>query len=176
MGELKLVPLHVVTSLLPSAVTLLNHQWPRSESSRLASLSHSCDDLPTHFAFVSTELTNVVGFASLCRVADPLSQSILIENVIIENQSRSKGYGKRLMEATEAYAKKMGFNLAYLSTTDKESFYSRLGYQICDPVTVISANSSLMSEDRLTGLMHLFGGSRKVVLQEKAVIWMKKCL
>eukprot|EP00026_Physarum_polycephalum_P014182 Phypoly_transcript_14668.p1 GENE.Phypoly_transcript_14668~~Phypoly_transcript_14668.p1 ORF type:complete len:322 (+),score=53.42 Phypoly_transcript_14668:35-967(+) len=119
--------------------------------------------------------TILFGCSSLAKVVDPtISNSVLIENVLVDPEKRAKGYGRTLMEKTESVAVKLGYTTAYLSTTDKEQFYAHLGYELCDPVTTGSGAETLLSADRMSGIMHLFGSS--AMKKGPKVVWMKKSL
>eukprot|EP01112_Ceratiomyxa_fruticulosa_P010481 TRINITY_DN2778_c0_g3_i2.p1 TRINITY_DN2778_c0_g3~~TRINITY_DN2778_c0_g3_i2.p1 ORF type:complete len:126 (-),score=29.62 TRINITY_DN2778_c0_g3_i2:275-652(-) len=52
-----------------------------------------------------------------------------------------------------------GFTRSYLSTLDKQDFYSHLGYSVCAPIVFSGpASSKLLSSDRMDGILHIFGG------------------
>jgi len=135
--------------------------------SNLASLEKSNEDLPLHLALIISpqqqqeeEAPVLIGFSSLAKVVDPaLPGSVFIENVIVDPAQRSKGYGRVLMEKTEQVARKLGYTVSYLSTTDKEMFYAHVGYEVCPPVTTGLGTPTLLSADRMNGIMHLFGNS-----------------
>lgn len=70
--------------------------------------------------------------------------------VIINPTNRGKGYGKLLMDACEKLAKQLGFSTAVLSTHDKQEFYRKLGYEICDPVSHYGAGLTANKPGLLT--------------------------
>lgn len=50
---------------------------------------------------------------------------------------RGQGFGKMIMQEAEKYCKyTLKLHEVYLSTTDKEDFYSKLGYEFCEPVSI----------------------------------------
>ncbi len=50
--------------------------------------------------------------------------------------------GKKLMEGCEELAVLLGFSSATLSTHDKQEFYHKLGYKVCQPVCHYGMNLS----------------------------------
>lgn len=50
---------------------------------------------------------------------------------------RGQGIGSYLMSEAEKYCKySLKLDEIYLSTTDKEAFYKKLGYEPCEPVSI----------------------------------------
>ncbi|XP_071963751.1 N-alpha-acetyltransferase 80-like isoform X2 [Antedon mediterranea] len=139
-------------SLVESCVELLNSEWPRSHSARLHSLKKSNDSLPVCFALVEvdvcTQSSSTVGHSRIIKVMGQ-PDSVLIESVVVPKCRRGEGIGRILMELTETCCKKLGFTTIYLSTKDKERFYSHLGYSVCNPVNTIGAQmqSNLGTDD-----------------------------
>ena len=62
--------------------------------------------------------------------------------MVINPENRGKGLGKQLMEGCERLAVQLGFTAAFLSTHDKQEFYQKLGYEICQPVCHYGTNPS----------------------------------
>jgi predicted N-acetyltransferase YhbS len=57
--------------------------------------------------------------------------------VVVWKNLRGRGIGRYLMKEAEKYCKyTLKLHEIYLSTTDKEEFYKKLGYEHCDPVTI----------------------------------------
>ncbi|ELV10416.1 N-alpha-acetyltransferase 80 [Tupaia chinensis] len=75
----------------------------------------------------------VVGHARLSRVLDQ-PQSLLVETVVVARALRGRGFGRRLMEGLEVFARARGFRRLHLTTHDQLHFYSHLGYQLGEPV------------------------------------------
>jgi hypothetical protein len=75
----------------------------------------------------------VVGHARLSRVLDR-PQSLLVETVVVARALRGRGFGRRLMEGLEVFARARGFRRLHLTTHDQLHFYTHLGYQLGEPV------------------------------------------
>ncbi|XP_068107660.1 N-alpha-acetyltransferase 80 [Hyperolius riggenbachi] len=141
--SLVLVPLHHRPDLITSCAELLNQTWRRSLGARIHSLERSCDDFPMCLALVGAQEGSAVGHVRLCRVIG-LTDSLFVESVVVSAEIRGKGYGRKLMEATERYAKKRGFRHLYLTTHDKQDFYYHLGYRLTEPVQNMGTLSILL--------------------------------
>nr|XP_027789511.1 N-alpha-acetyltransferase 80 [Marmota flaviventris]XP_027789512.1 N-alpha-acetyltransferase 80 [Marmota flaviventris]XP_027789513.1 N-alpha-acetyltransferase 80 [Marmota flaviventris] len=138
LAELTLEPVHCRPELLDACADLINDQWPRSRASRLHSLGQSSDAFPLCLMLLSPGLTPeaapiVVGHARLSRVLD-LPQSLLVETVVVARAFRGRGFGRRLMEGLEVFARTRGFRRLHLTTHDQLYFYAHLGYQLGEPV------------------------------------------
>ncbi|XP_052493532.1 LOW QUALITY PROTEIN: N-alpha-acetyltransferase 80, partial [Budorcas taxicolor] len=136
--ELTLEPVHCRPELLDACADLINEQWPRSRASRLHSLGQSSDAFPLCLMLLSPRPTPeaapiVVGHARLSRVLDR-PQSLLVETVVVARALRGRGFGRRLMEGLEAFARARGFRRLHLTTHDQLHFYAHLGYQLGEPV------------------------------------------
>lgn len=59
--------------------------------------------------------------------------------VVVHPSYRGMGLGKLLMDACEQLAIRLKFLSAVLSTHDKQGFYEKLGYVLCDPVSLHGA-------------------------------------
>ncbi|KAF2344858.1 GNAT domain [Trinorchestia longiramus] len=129
----ELIPLHHAEEYFERSFQLLNHQWPRLASVRMGMLRLSRDSLPTSLVLVEDH--KVIGHIKIKQLFSRC-RALWIESVVIDKALRGKGYGKILMLETEKYARKMGFELAYLATYDQQGFYSRLGYEECEKVCV----------------------------------------
>uniref|UniRef100_A0A8C5PH12 N-alpha-acetyltransferase 80, NatH catalytic subunit n=1 Tax=Leptobrachium leishanense TaxID=445787 RepID=A0A8C5PH12_9ANUR len=140
---LVLVPLHLRPDLFSSCAELLNQTWRRSLGARIHSLERSSDDFPVCLALVENPGGPVLGHVRLCRVIG-LADSLFVESVVVSEELRGKGYGRKLMEATERYARGRGFRNMHLTTHDKQYFYSHLGYQLSEPVQNMGSLGSLV--------------------------------
>lgn len=134
---------------------ILNDEWPRSETLRLRSLNSSRDDLPMCLALVQwfdndtknekSKKPCVLGHVRLAKITSK-AESVWIESVVLHPDLRGKGFGKYLMLIIEKFAREeKGFSEAYLSTIDRQIFYSRCGYSFSDPVCAYSGNIKLPS-------------------------------
>ncbi|XP_052576083.1 N-alpha-acetyltransferase 80 [Peromyscus californicus insignis] len=137
-AELTLEPVHCRPELLSACADLINDQWPRSRASRLHSLGQSSDAFPLCLMLLSPHPTPgaspiVVGHARLSRVLDH-PHSLLVETVVVARALRGRGFGRRLMEGLEAFARARGFRRLHLTTHDQLYFYAHLGYHLGEPV------------------------------------------
>lgn len=133
-------------------------EWPRSIGARLWSLEASKDELPTCLVLTndtsdddkskndkcnnnscdSDSEKNLSVLAHLKLTPIPsIPNACFIESVVVWQSLRGRGIGSHLMRQAEDYCK-YGLKLStiYLSTTDKEDFYKRLGYEPCNPVSI----------------------------------------
>ncbi|XP_069861417.1 N-alpha-acetyltransferase 80 [Dipodomys merriami] len=138
LAELTLEPAHCRPELLDACADLINDQWPRSRASRLHSLGQSSDAFPLCLMLLSPHPSpeaapTVVGHARLSRVLDR-PQSLLVETVVVARALRGRGFGRRLMEGLEAFARARGFRRLHLTTHDQLHFYAHLGYKLGEPV------------------------------------------
>ncbi|XP_060842113.1 N-alpha-acetyltransferase 80 [Rhopalosiphum padi] len=151
MEQFEVFPLHRYKHLTKQCCAVINSEWPRSEMARLHSLEASCDTLPTSLVLAKEEekdnFKTVLGHAKITPIPS-IPDSGFIETVVIVNNHRGQGLGKYLMHKTEEYMKTLGLNAAYLSTIDKQEFYSKLGYIQCQPISIyggrLSINNSKM--------------------------------
>ncbi|XP_043833496.1 N-alpha-acetyltransferase 80 [Dromiciops gliroides] len=144
---LTLEPAHLRPELLDACADLINQEWPRSRASRLHSLGQSSDSFPLCLALLGPPpipgaLPTVLGHSRLSRVAAH-DHSLLVETVVVARALRGQGFGRRLMEATEAFARARGFRRLHLTTHDKQHFYAHLGYQLGEPVQGVAFSSPL---------------------------------
>ncbi|XP_072506730.1 N-alpha-acetyltransferase 80 [Notamacropus eugenii] len=147
LDELTLEPAHLRPELLDACADLINQEWPRSRASRLHSLGQSSDSFPLCLALLGPPptpgaLPMVLGHSRLSRVATH-DHSLLVETVVVARALRGQGFGRRLMEATEAFARARGFRQLHLTTHDKQHFYAHLGYKLGKPVQGVAFCSPL---------------------------------
>ncbi|XP_068951761.1 N-alpha-acetyltransferase 80 isoform X2 [Petaurus breviceps papuanus] len=152
---LTLEPAHLHPELLDACADLINQEWPRSRASRLHSLGQSSDSFPVCLALLGPPLApgalpTVLGHSRLSRVAAH-EHSLLVETVVVARALRGQGFGRRLMEATEAFAKARGFHQLHLTTHDKQHFYAHLGYKLGKPVQGVA-----FSSPRSAAIFHAF--------------------
>jgi len=135
--SLKVEKLHEHPELLSKCCDLLNQEWPRSRAARMHSLQKSRPDLPCSLVMTpdaSGEPPDVIGHSRLS-ILYAAPDACWIESVIVCEERRGQGLGKKIMEETETLAKSLGYKVAYLCTRDKLEFYSHIGYKQCEPVT-----------------------------------------
>ncbi|XP_072276442.1 N-alpha-acetyltransferase 80 [Pyxicephalus adspersus] len=142
-GGVILIPLHHRPDLTSSCAELLNQTWRRSLGARIHSLERSSDDFPVCLVLIGAREGPVLGHARLCRVIG-LQDSLFVESVVVSTDLRGRGFGRRLMEATERYARGRGFQKLFLTTHDKQDFYHHLGYRLTEPVQNMGTLGSLL--------------------------------
>ena len=63
-------------------------------------------------------------------------------SVVVAPCLRGQGIGTQLMQRAETHCKdSLGIQTVYLSTYDKQSFYSKLGYQVCEPISIFGTRN-----------------------------------
>ena len=148
---------------------LINEEWPRSRSSRVANLERSRDALPLSVVLLQQQQQRpqtegeeaeeevVVGHAKLSKVdegAEEDETALLVESVVVRRSLRGQGLGRKVMEGVEAEALRRGFNVLYLATTDQVPFYTRLGFVPCDhPVSSLGFNAKRINTFALGNLV-----------------------
>jgi amino-acid N-acetyltransferase len=87
----------------------------------------------------------------------------LLRSLSVEEEKRSTGTGKELVDFIEDYVQKQGVQTIYLLTTTAADFFSKRGYEIIDrnnvpdfikntsEYSVICASSSTLMKKDLTG-------------------------
>lgn len=105
---------------LPTCMVLTN---PKSFSIS----DNKSDETDTPQVLAHLKLTPIPSIPSAC----------FIESVVVWKSLRGQGIGSYVMAEAEKYCK-FGLKLSeiYLSTTDKEAFYTKLGYEPCQPVSI----------------------------------------
>ncbi|XP_025060138.1 N-acetyltransferase 6 [Alligator sinensis] len=152
---LTIVPLHQRPELMEACAELINEEWKKSKTSRIYSLQKSTDSFPLCLVLIKTQRTaegatvgkmvetQLLGHARLSRVVGQ-PESLFMETVVVSKALRGKGYGRKLMEATERYVRSRGFRRLHLTTHDKQHFYAHLGYALSEPVQSMGFMSSLV--------------------------------
>lgn len=152
--KMQLLPLHDHPELMPAVCTMLNNQWPRSDTARIMWLRGSTPTLPTSYVLVDTE-HNVLGHARVAaslRVGGTTSGiSGIVTSVIIHPEHRRKGMGRSLLSLVEACCRHR-FGRVVLWTSDQVSFYESCGYVKCSPLRVVSSAASKLDAKGLSAL------------------------
>ncbi|XP_064288576.1 N-alpha-acetyltransferase 80 isoform X1 [Passer domesticus] len=157
--ELSLVPLHQRPELLEACAKLLGEEWGKSRASRLHTLQRSSDAFPTCLLLLRGRGPSetpaaregpceLVGHVRLSRVAGR-PRDLFVESVVVARALRGQGYGRRLMEATEQWARARGFRCLHLTTHDKQHFYAHLGFVLGEPVQSVAFLSPAISSEVL---------------------------
>eukprot|EP00102_Acyrthosiphon_pisum_P023036 XP_016660246.1 PREDICTED: N-acetyltransferase 6 isoform X2 [Acyrthosiphon pisum] len=166
MERFEVFPLHRNKHLIKQCCAVINSEWPRSEMARLHSLEASCDTLPTSLVLVEKEEDNfkaVLGHSKITPIPS-IPDGGFIETVVIVNHHRGQGLGKYLMCKTEEFIKTLGLNFAYLSTIDKQEFYSKLGYIQCQPISIYGGCLSSINKSNMVSVIV---PSRKTFMKKK---------
>lgn len=171
--EYVIVPIHRRQDLVQDCCTLLNSEWPRSESARLKSLSVSCDEFPTCLILIDKN-DKVLGHCKISLISR-LRHSCFIQSgqfnirkkknrnrgiegfnfvfyilVIIDYGYRSQGLGSKLLRGAEEYVAKKGIKNVLLITKGQEVFYLKNGYKTCDPFKAYGINDVVYSTAAFT--------------------------
>ncbi|RMB99978.1 hypothetical protein DUI87_23387 [Hirundo rustica rustica] len=157
--ELSLVPLHQRPELLEACANLLGEEWGKSRASRLHTLQRSSDTFPACLLLLRSQGPSkspaaregpceLVGHARLSRVVGR-PHDLFVESVVVARALRGQGYGRRLMEATERWARARGFRCLHLTTHDKQHFYAHLGFVLGEPVQNVAFLSPAISSEVL---------------------------
>ncbi|KAK1118317.1 hypothetical protein K0M31_015022 [Melipona bicolor] len=155
--EYRIIPLHKRPDLIPDCCTLLNSEWPRSETARLKFLNVSCDEFPICLILINKE-ERVLGHCKVSLIPR-LRHSCFIQSLIIDYQRRSQGLGSRLLRGAEEHVAKKGIKNVYLITKGQELFYLKNGYKTCDPFKASGINDVVYSSAAFT----------KAKLKEKSI-------
>ncbi|CAH0756632.1 unnamed protein product [Diatraea saccharalis] len=135
IDKLSVLLLHHHPEFLRACCDLINDEWPRSETARMMSLQASCDTLPTSL-ILTNDKKDILGHCKLTPIP-AIPESCFIETVVISKQLRGKKLGSHLMRKAEDYCKNvLNLEKVYLSTKGQENFYAKLGYIICEPVSI----------------------------------------
>ncbi|CAG9565726.1 unnamed protein product [Danaus chrysippus] len=138
--DLRVLPLHKFPQYLKPCCDLINEEWPRSETARMMSLQASCDHLPTSLILINDQ-RHILGHCKLSRIPR-IPDSCFLESVVIRKSMRGKKLGTYLMGQVENYCKHvLRLKMVYLSTRGQEDFYSKLGYEICEPISIYGGST-----------------------------------
>lgn len=139
--------------LIHDTIQLINQEWPRSIGARMWSLESSKDNLPTCLVLTKSKSAtsdnksenddspSVLGHLKLTPIpSKPFA--CFIESVVVWKSLRGQGVGSYFMNEAEKYCKfNLKLEVVYLSTTDKIEFYKKLGYEICEPISIFGGPS-----------------------------------
>ncbi|XP_072304640.1 N-alpha-acetyltransferase 80 [Eucyclogobius newberryi] len=148
--ELRAVPIHHRPDLLVPCADLVNLEWKRSRAARVHSLQKSSSEFPVCLVLLQGQdrSEKLLGHSRLSRVVGK-SGSLFVESVIVSRAERGKGYGRALMQETERYAKTRGCKRLYLTTHDKQHFYTHIGFVLSTPVQNAGAMTSFVPMEML---------------------------
>ncbi|KAF5308764.1 hypothetical protein FQR65_LT17968 [Abscondita terminalis] len=133
-NNLQVIPLHKQPQYTQDCCNLINEEWKRSVTARLRSLDCSSDDLPTNLILLKD--AKLIGHCKISSIPS-IKEACFINSVVIDKNLRGKGYGKYLMLKTEDYCRNvLNLKNIYLSTKGQELFYSKLGYSLCQPISI----------------------------------------
>jgi len=107
------------------------------------SLESSKDELPTCLVLhrstankSSDQEPQVLAHLKLTPIPS-IPSACFVESVVVWKSLRGQGYGRYIMNEAERYCKfTLKLHEIYLTTTDKEDFYKKLGYEPCNPVSI----------------------------------------
>ncbi|KAK5647678.1 hypothetical protein RI129_002570 [Pyrocoelia pectoralis] len=138
--DLQVVPLHKYPQYKEECCNLINDEWKRSTTARMRSLESSCDILPTNLILLKEN--RIIGHCKLS-IVPSMKNACFVESVVIDKLLRGNGYGKHLMITAEEYCKNiLKLEVIYLSTKGQELFYSKLGYSVCQPISIYGSSIS----------------------------------
>lgn len=127
--------MHDRPELMEDCALLINAEWPRSMGARLAQLRSSSDQLPTSLLLLKNDLV-VLGHIKLTPVGSQ-PDCCFVESVVVARDCRGQGLGTLLMRHAELYCQtRLRLTCIYLSTVDQMKFYSKLGYEECEPISI----------------------------------------
>lgn len=88
----------------------------------------------THFFVIETENDVIAGILTLCIISIPSGTKALIEDVVVDESSRGKGYGEELMRYALEYAGSKGAGAVELTSRPSRvaanRLYRKLGFVI----------------------------------------------
>ncbi|KAL5283520.1 NAT6 family protein [Megaselia abdita] len=130
------VPIHEYPELMQQCCDLINSEWPRSDTARMRSLETSCDTLPVCLILTTDGLRQVIAHCKLSPIPGK-KNACFCESVVVHQNHRGQGFGRLIMKCAEDYCRLMlDLDSVYLSTTDQEGFYEKIGYEYCAPVSM----------------------------------------
>lgn len=136
-----MVPIHKYPELKDLCCDLINSEWPRNTTARMRTLDSSRDRLPTCLVLTKDDNKLVLGHLKLTAVPSD-KKSCFVESVVISKDCRGQGLGTLIMRQAEIYCKEqLRLKQVYLSTYGQEDFYSKLGYSICEPISIYGSFS-----------------------------------
>ena len=79
-----------------------------------------------------------------------------IFSVVICRSARGKGLGRIIMNGCNDVASKLGFSYLYLSTHDQQGFYTKLGYELCEPVCHFGCGTLPIPQSSVRNILEFF--------------------
>lgn len=143
---------------------MLNKEWKKSFDLRERNLRQSSDKFPYHVIFLESVKTNhrLVGHARITKVLSK-PEALYLSSVVIKEERRGQGLGKKFMQMIADHVQKMGYNTIYLRT-DLADFYVKCGYAKCDPVQEVV---NVKMEERLAQLSAAYGSDSNYSYQQR---------
>jgi GNAT superfamily N-acetyltransferase len=89
-------------------------------------------DQETNVLFVVVEETSVVGYSLLTvsRLLHAAGLAAHLQEIVVNESARGKGYGDRLIQANEHYCSRRGVSQLSASTARMGSFYNHRGFEV----------------------------------------------
>ncbi|CAJ0578504.1 unnamed protein product, partial [Mesorhabditis spiculigera] len=146
MTKPELIPLVDGQHLNLACIKLLNQEWPRSDGSREHSQKKSCRASPPmsllYILKNEAGAEELVGHVRICKLPNR-EKACWVESLIVSQEKRGTGLGRALMDDTELFVRRFGFDEVFLCTEDKQGFYERCGYVVCEPILHSTAATSV---------------------------------
>jgi len=81
-----------------------------------------------HLAFTAVDGERMAGMIGL----EPYGHIGLLRSLVIAEDARDEGLGRKLVAFLEAAARDDGVDELWLLTIDADSYFARLGYEVCE--------------------------------------------
>lgn len=176
---------HVDVDLLRQSARLIELAWPgkRTFQHRLDGIRKDIelkDKLPGHYVLIDDDV--VVAHVKIVEseTKREVGRSVCVYDVVVDQNKRKRGYGKRIMLSLEPIVKAMGYHYIYLSTSPKlaSTFYKKCGYREHDAVTRKRKVFRKIHEDGLARLEALFETRKNPIKVTKdsssSAVWLRK--
>lgn len=82
---------------------------------------------------------------------------IYLESLLVSQEVRGMGFGRKMMEFAEEHARKQGAPKIWLNTKDKQEFYRHLGYKDSTFVTPVRESQKFLGTEKVQQLNRLLG-------------------
>jgi GNAT superfamily N-acetyltransferase len=182
----EVVKIHNRKEFTEKTISLINTEWPKSEHVRESVLAASNDNMPMSIVLV-TDDQQVLGHLRIIKTQENM---LGVETVVVANECRGTGLGRKLMDeaeriATEYYNSRdhQGERYLYLSTSTAQPFYEKCGYAVTEAPQAFGNVVSNLSTGQLTGLAAMLQKRQQQMQVEqpqsvtrKGEIWMRKRL
>jgi N-acetylglutamate synthase-like GNAT family acetyltransferase len=107
--------------------------------------------IPVRAADMRDEQSIVIAHAYIQTVAQTQHGTCaILTNVIISPSYRRQNYGKLLMRLCEQLIRSCMCAYVYLSTFDQQLFYIACGYEQCEAVSNLAANTKRLNQKQVT--------------------------